>query len=84
MLGWQVKNRSHTKVAGIRYMLRPYCFSSNGISMRSHYSVTYLLSLLPLYVYFLTCHFYFILQFYACYCSFFAPFREALSLGHTQ
>ena len=53
-VGMAVQKSIQTRVVGItRYMLHPYCFSSNGISVKSSRDVTCtLLSLLPLFVYF--------------------------------
>ena len=55
----------HTRVVGIiRYIVYPYSFSSNGISVKAVGMYLYtLLSLLPLYMHnFFTCHPYFTLQ----------------------
>ena len=67
----------------IRYMLHPYCFSSNGISVKSSRDVTCtLLSLAyyPCLYTFLYCHPYFYHQFYsivfyACIDPFLPPYR---------
>ena len=66
-VGMAGQKSMHTRVVGIvRYIVHPYCFSSIGISVKSSRDVVLctLLSLLPLYAYFLTCHPYFTLQFY--------------------
>ena len=57
-VGMAVRKSIQTRVVGIiRYnMLHPYCFSSNGNSMKSSRDVQCtLLSLLPLFVYILFC-----------------------------
>ena len=90
-VGMAVQKGIQTRVVGIiRYMLHSYCFSNNGISVKSSRDVRCtLLSLLPLFVYF------FVLPsllhpsilsfvFYACFCSFFCYLLAyAVSLGHT-